>query len=311
MNLKSVAMATGLVLTFAAGAWLSTIMLAPPQRPNRVAVQEQPPAPSPQPPMTRLPQSLPERLPDTAASDSILPPLPPLPPAPAATPPAPAPVAEAPVPKPPARPAPEPPPPAEQAAAQPPEPPPPATAEAPPPHHWLKRRRNRSPLPVVEAAPEPPALGNPIGASLWRRLRKRTSIPASRLSAIWSRALPQAPQRPHRLRRRTVPPRPTHSSSHHRLRRPKPPRAPPVPAASSAAQPAGPYFTIQVGSFQDPANAASLVRSSRGQGLGSLRRGLGQRHRPDLEGCPGRALPDRSTGGKRIGRTYECGKSSR
>ena len=27
------------------------------------------------------------------------------------------------------------------------------------------------------------------------------------------------------------------------------------------APPAGPYFTIQVGSFQDPANAASLVRS--------------------------------------------------
>ena len=50
MNLKSVAMATGLVLTFAAGAWLSTIMLAPPQRPNRVAVQEQErtPALSPQ-----------------------------------------------------------------------------------------------------------------------------------------------------------------------------------------------------------------------------------------------------------------------
>ena len=47
MNLKSAAMATGLVLTFAAGAWLSTIMLAPPQRPNRMAVQEQPPAPSP------------------------------------------------------------------------------------------------------------------------------------------------------------------------------------------------------------------------------------------------------------------------
>ena len=49
MNLKSATMATGLVLTFAAGAWLSTIMLAPPQRPNRVAVQEQAPAPSPSP----------------------------------------------------------------------------------------------------------------------------------------------------------------------------------------------------------------------------------------------------------------------
>jgi len=33
------------------------------------------------------------------------------------------------------------------------------------------------------------------------------------------------------------------------------------PASPLATLPTGPYYTIQVGSFQDPANAASLVRS--------------------------------------------------
>ena len=61
MNLKSAAMATGLVLTFAAGAWLSTIMLAPPQRPNRVAVQEQRAGPKPRARSFRR-RGMPERL---------------------------------------------------------------------------------------------------------------------------------------------------------------------------------------------------------------------------------------------------------
>jgi cell division septation protein DedD len=49
----------------------------------------------------------------------------------------------------------------------------------------------------------------------------------------------------------------------HRAAPPEPPRSTPTPppAPAAAAQPTGPYFTIQVGSFQDPANAASLVRS--------------------------------------------------
>src|SRR3954471_12443015 len=130
MNLKSAAMATGLVLTFAAGAWLSTIMLAPPQRPNRMAAQEQASTPRPQLLPTRMAQGLPERLPDLPASDSILPPLPPLPPAPAQTPPAPPPIVEVPPVEPPTVAAPAPPSPVEQ-AVQSPEPPPPAIAEAP------------------------------------------------------------------------------------------------------------------------------------------------------------------------------------
>jgi len=39
--------------------------------------------------------------------------------------------------------------------------------------------------------------------------------------------------------------------------------SPPAPSPASMAAPSvpGPYFTIQVGSFKDPANAASLARS--------------------------------------------------
>jgi cell division septation protein DedD len=44
------------------------------------------------------------------------------------------------------------------------------------------------------------------------------------------------------------------------------PAAPPAPIPSASAKPpaaqdGASYFTIQIGSFQDPANAASLVRS--------------------------------------------------
>jgi cell division septation protein DedD len=260
MNLKSVAMATGLVLTFAAGAWLSTIMLTPPQRPNRMTVQEQPPVPSPQPPMTRLPQSLPERLPDTAASDSILPPLPPLPPTPVATPPAPTPVAEAPVPK---APAPEPPPPADQAAAPPPEPPPPATAESPP--TIVDAPPEPQPAPVIEAAPEPLAPAIPLVPVVETTPEADIDPGIAALSDLVTRApsspsVPPPSSPPHRAAapdplQFAPPPSPSKAAS------PAPVPPAPVPAASSAAQPVGPYFTIQVGSFQDPANAASLVRS--------------------------------------------------
>jgi cell division septation protein DedD len=256
-------MATGLVLTFAAGAWLSTIMLAPPQRPNRIAVQEQPPVPSPQPPMTRLPQSLQERLPDTTASDSILPPLPPSPPTPIATPPAPTPVAEAPIPMAPAPPAPEPPPPVEQAAAQSPEPPPPAITEAPP--TMIEAPPEPQPVPVVEAAPEPPAPAIPLVPVVETTPEADIDPGIAALSDLVTRALssPAAPppsSLPHRAAapdplQFAPPPSPSKAAS------PAPVSPAPVPAASSAAQPVGPYFTIQVGSFQDPANAASLARS--------------------------------------------------
>jgi hypothetical protein len=252
MNLKSVAMATGLVLTFAAGAWLSTIMLAPPQRQNRMVIQERPPTPNPQPPMTRLPQSLPERLPDTAASDSILPPLPPLPPPSVA----PTPVAEATVPNPPAVPAP--PPTAEQAAAQPPEPPPPAIAEAPP--TMVEAPPEPQPVPMVEAAPEPPAPSIPLVPVVKTTPEADIDPGIAALSDLVTRApsTPPAPP-PSSPPHHAAPPDPLHFAP--------PPSRPdaaslaPVPAMSSAAQPAGPYFTIQVGSFQDPANAASLVQS--------------------------------------------------
>jgi hypothetical protein len=244
MNLKSAAMATGLVLTFAAGAWLSTIMLAPPQRLNRIAVQEQPPVTSPQPSMIRLPQSLPERLPDTAASDSILPPLPPLPPTPVATPPAPTPVAEPPVSKAPAPPEPEQPPPAEQAAAQPPEPPP-VTAEASP--TMVEAPPELQPVPAAEAAPEPLAPAIPLVPVVETIPEASIDPGIAALSDLVTRA-PPSPSAP-------PPPSPVKAASS----APVPPA--PIPATSSAAQPVGPYFTIQVGSFQDPANAASLARS--------------------------------------------------
>jgi hypothetical protein len=249
MNLKSVAMATGLVLTFAAGAWLSTIMLAPPQRSNRVAVQNQAPAPSPQLPPARLPQGLPERLPDLPASDSILPPLPPLPPAPAHVRPAPPPVAELPPVEPPVIAAPEPL--AVQAAqpqeAQPPAPAP-AMAEAPAPEPPPAD-------PVVEAAvAEPPVPAVPLVPPVITPPEADIDPGIAALSDLVARtpsAPPPAP--PHRATPAAEPFQPT------------PPLAQPAPSTASVTSPvtqaAGPYFTIQVGSFQDPANAATLVRS--------------------------------------------------
>ena len=280
MNLKSATMATGLVLTFAAGAWLSTILLAPPQRPNRVAAQEQPPAPSPSPQLPP-PRSLPGRLPDMPASDSILPPLPPLPPTPAATPPAPAPVAEAPVPKP-VEQAAQPPEPQPQ-EPQPPEPQPPAIAEAPPP----EPQPAPAPTPVAEAAPEPPALAIPLVPPVETTPEADIDPGIAALSDLVTRPpsappVPSTPSSP-------PPPLPPHRAampapirSHQPLRHPA--SRSPVPATSHGTA-AGPYFTIQVGSFQDPANAASLDAEFRSKGVGSLRRGLGQQHRPDLEGC--------------------------
>jgi len=249
MNLKSAAMATGLVLTFAAGAWLSTIMLAPPQRPNRVAAQEQAPAPRPQLLPTRMAQGLPERLPDLPASDSILPPLPPLPPSPTHARPAPPPVAEVPAVEPPVIAAPAPPPPVEQ-AVQPPEPPPPAIAEAPPAMAEPPPPEPQ-PVAVVEAAPEPAAPAVPPAPPVETTPKADIDPGIAALSDLVVRA-PSAstpPQSP--PRRATAAPNP-----------PPPPPSHPAPSPTPvSSQAAGPYFTIQVGSFQDPANAASLIRS--------------------------------------------------
>ena len=270
MNLKSVAMATGLVLTFAAGAWLSTIMLAPPQRPIRETAQE--PAQVRPPAQVRQPTTLPE----LPASDSILPPLPPLPQTTAATPPAPvpptvAPPADPPVAEPPMVAAAEPvQPPAAGQAEQQPDPSPPAS-EAPPPPPPL-------PPPVVESLPAipeaPPALAEaspPVAAPVAETAQEpeppAPAVPAisltppldkpgdedidpgiAALSALVTRApLVPAPSAPV--------PAPLNDTA-----LPPPARmADPVPTAAPAVP--GPYFTIQVGSFQDPSNAASLQRS--------------------------------------------------
>jgi len=232
MNLKSVAMATGLVLTFAAGAWLSTIMLGAPQRANRVAVQEH--APSPVTPVPAAPASEP------AVSGSILPPLPPLPPAPVETPPAQASIAEAP----PVEPPPVEPPlvdqsaqPPEPAPEQPPEPPPTPVAEAvlevPPP------------APVPPPTPESPAIAlAPSEPGIDPGIAALSDLVARPPSAV-----PSAPSIPTVVRHPAISPDPAL------------PLPPTLPARPPAPQDAGRYFTIQVGSFQDPANAASLVRS--------------------------------------------------
>ena len=246
MNLKSAAMATGLVLTFAAGAWLSTIMLAPPQRPNRVAVQEQAPSPAGR---SFCRANLHETLPDMPASNSILPPLPPLPPAPAATRPR---RASHPSPKylrrtarnrrstaaPPA-----------DRNAQPPEPPPPAIAEAScRPNRTRPRHRRRCGGGTGTAgtggiSPADAAVETTPEADIDPGIAALSDLVARPPSAPTSTAITTAPDSPQPA-----------ISRHHRLRHPAPS---PAPAAAPAAR-AGPYFTIQVGSFQDPANAASL-----------------------------------------------------
>jgi hypothetical protein len=237
MNLKSVAMATGLVLTFAAGAWLSTVMLASPQRASRVAVQER--APSSSAPVPKAMPEMPVQAPDPAASSSILPPLPPAPAEPA---PAPVPVALQ-----------TEPPPAEQ-AAQPPEPP--AAAEVPPPEP--------SPAPMAAVMPDPPppppapppeppaAPPTPVADAPTPPAAAETSEPAIDPGIA---ALSDLVTRP-----ASAPPTPPSPAS----RRAMAPESAPAPSAStkpSTAQDGGPYFTIQVGSFQDPVNAASLIRS--------------------------------------------------
>jgi cell division septation protein DedD len=261
MNLKSVVMASGLVLTFAAGAWLSTIMLASPQRSNREAAvdqaQGQPTAASVRPPRT---------LPELPASDSILPPLPPLPEAPAAVPPLPPPVVQAPPVETPAIAAQEQPPspPVEQTVqppeTAPPDPPPPVPEPTPP---------APPPVPVaVEALPAipeaPPAMAEapapePQVTSMTEVAPPPTEavplVPAAEsepeidpgiaaLSALVARS-PSAPA----PNASPAPPLPVQQPS------------PPAPSSAAAPSVPGPYFTIQVGSFQDPANAASLARS--------------------------------------------------
>ncbi|HYI69822.1 MAG TPA: SPOR domain-containing protein [Skermanella sp.] len=259
MNLKSVAMASGLVLTFAAGAWLSTIMLASPQRSNREAAVDQAqgqPTAAVRPPRT---------LPELPASDSILPPLPPLPEAPAAVPPPPPAVAhelraeppivaaqepspsplveqtvQAPEPPPPApEPAPPAPPPAPVAVEALPAIPeaPPAMAEAPPPETQA--------TPVAEVAP-PPTVAIPLVPAAEQEPEPEIDPGIAALSALVARS-PSAPA----PNASPTPPMP--------VQQPSPPA--PSPASMAAPSVPGPYFTIQVGSFQDPANAASLARS--------------------------------------------------
>lgn len=257
MNLKSVAMASGLVLTFAAGAWLSTIMLASPQRSNREAAvdqaQGQPTA------AVRLPKTLPE----LPASDSILPPLPPLPEAPAAVLPPPPAVAhelrveppivaaQEPSPSPPVEQAvqpPEPPPPASEPA--PPAPPPapvaaealPAIPEAPPTMAEAPPPEPQPTSPVAEVAP-PPTVAIPLVPAAEQEPEPEIDPGIAALSALVARSpSASAPN---------IAPSPVQQPS------------PPTPSLAPSAAPSapGPYFTIQVGSFQDPANAASLARS--------------------------------------------------
>lgn len=263
MNLKSVAMASGLVLTFAAGAWLSTILLAPPQRSNREAAVD--PAQSQPTAIVRPPKTLPE----LPASDSILPPLPPLPEPPAAVPPPPSPEVQAPPAEPPAIAAQEQPPspPVEQ-TVQPPEPPPPSPASepippapAPPPAPVLVEALPAIPeappamaeaqppepqaSPVVEVAP-PPTVAIPLMPAAEPVADSDIDPAIAALSALVAR--PPSASAPNAL---PAPPLPV----------PQPSAPAPSPAPMAVPPVTGPYFTIQVGSFQDPANAASLARS--------------------------------------------------
>ena len=288
MNLKSATMATGLVLTFAAGAWLSTILLAPPQRPNRVAVQEQPPAPSPSPQLPP-PRSLPGRLPDMPASDSILPPLPPLPPTPAATPPAPAPVAEAPVPKP-VEQAAQPPEPQPQ-EPQPPEPQPPAIAEAPPP----EPQPAPAPTPVAEAAPEPPALAIPLVPPVETAPEADIDPGIAALSDLVTRP-PSGPPVPSD----SFIPSTAFAAASRRNARPNSVRTNPSATGLTLSRSGDvtsgtadrPVLHDPGRELPGPGQCRQSCAESRSKGVGSLRRGLGQRHRPDLEGCSGGPLPD-------------------
>ena len=259
MNLKSVVMASGLVLTFAAGAWLSTIMLAPPQRPSREAAVDQAQG---QPSAAVRP---PKALPELPASDSILPPLPPLPEAPASVPPRPSsPMFQAPPVETPAIAALEQPPspPVEQTVqppeTAPPDPPPPVpepVPPAPPP----------APLAVeaLPAIPEvPPAMAEAPPSEPQANLVADVASPPTEAIPLMPAAEPEIDpsiaalsaliaQPPSAPAPNASPPLPVQQPS------------PPAPSPASMAGPSvpGPYFTIQVGSFQDPANAASLARS--------------------------------------------------
>jgi hypothetical protein len=259
MNLKSVAMASGLVLTFAAGAWLSTIMLASPQRSNREAAVDQAQG---QPTAAVRP---PKALPELPASDSILPPLPPLPEAPVAVP-APVPeVVQAPPVETPAIAAQEQPPsPRVEQAVQPPEPPPPApepVPPAPPPAPVAAEALPaipEAPPAMVEAAPPEPQ-ATPVAEAAPPPTEAIPLMPAAEpepeidpgiaaLSALVARS--HSASAPNASPAPPAPPLPVQQPS-------------PAPSPASMAAPSvpGPYFTIQVGSFQDPANAAGLARS--------------------------------------------------
>jgi hypothetical protein len=253
-------MASGLVLTFAAGAWLSTIMLASPQRSNREAAVDQAQG---QPTAAVRP---PKALPELPASDSILPPLPPLPEAPVAVP-APVPeVVQAPPVETPAIAAQEQPPsPQVEQTVQPPETtppqsPPPAPEPAPPAPPPAPVAAEALPAipeapPIIAEAPPPEPQANPVAEVAPPPTEAIPLVPAAEpepeidpgiaaLSALVARS-PSAPA----PNASTAPPD-------------QQPSAPaPSPAPTAAPPVTGPYFTIQVGSFQDPANAASLARS--------------------------------------------------
>jgi len=96
----------------------------------------------------------------------------------------------------------------------------------------------------VADAPTPPAAAEPSEPAIDPGIAALSDLVARPASA------PPAPPSP-ALRRATAPDSAPAPSA-------------PTPSAStkpSAAQDGGPYFTIQVGSFQDPVNATSLIRS--------------------------------------------------
>jgi cell division septation protein DedD len=88
-------------------------------------------------------------------------------------------------------------------------------------------------MPAAEPEPEPEI--DPGIAALSALVARSPSVPAPNAS--------------------TAPPLPDQQPS------PPVPSPAPSPAPIAAPSVSGPYFTIQVGSFQDPANAASLARS--------------------------------------------------
>ncbi len=315
MNLKSVAMASGLVLTFAAGAWLSTIMLASPQRSNREAAVDQAqgqPTAAVRPPRT---------LPELPASDSILPPLPPLPEAPAAVPPPPPAVAHELRAEPPivAAQEPSPSPPVEQ-TVQPPEPPPPAPEPAPP-----------APPPAPVAVEALPAIPEAPPAMAEAPPPEPQATPVAEVAPPPTVAIPlvpaaeQEPEAGDRSRHRGAQ-RPgcavafgscaerfagTVRSAVMPVQQPSPPAPSPRARAVGGAVGSRTIFHDPGRQFPGPRQRGQPCAESRDQGLGSLRGRLDQRQRAGMEGRPGRALPDRSAGGSGIDRTVECGKSSR